>query len=61
MTHVTQASSLPFSPKERRLLKKAAKENGLILPIPQNSVVVLKWREIDIYYLHHVIGVLAEV
>ena len=29
--------------------------------IPQNSVKVLKWREIDIYYLHHVIGVLAEV
>ena len=29
--------------------------------IPQNSVIVLNWREIDIYYLHHVIGVLAEV
>ena len=30
-------------------------------PTPQNSVIVLKWREIDIDYLHHLIGVLAEV
>ena len=29
--------------------------------ITQNLVIVLKLREIDIYYLHHVIGVLAEV
>ena len=29
--------------------------------IPRNSVIVLKWREIDVDYLHHLIGVQAEV
>ena len=25
------------------------------IPTPQNSVIVFKWREIDIDYLHHLI------